>query len=178
MSGVPSLRIQCRREQRFALLSLQQETDQRKPTKQSIETYIRHFNLYSLHLTVIQLGLLPLLVLSSLMQSPVLLLPPQEQCKFFLLSYVRNFLNFIYLAVPGLSCSTRGLCRIFHLLCSIQDSSSLTRDQTWAPYFGSMEFQHWTAREDPEKFNYHPLLYVQTAKPSPIDKQLIKRFLV
>ena len=53
-------------------------------------------DLYSLHLTVTQLGLLPLLILSSLMQSPVLLFPPQEQCKFFLLSYVEKFFK-IYL---------------------------------------------------------------------------------
>ena len=67
------------------------------------------------------------MVLSSLMQSPVLLLPPQEQCKFFLLSYAEKFLKIIYLSAPGLSCSTWGLCRIFHLLSSMQDSSSLTR---------------------------------------------------
>ena len=96
-------------------------------------------DLYSLHLTVTQLGLLPLLVLSSLMQSPVLLFPPQEQCKFFLLCR-ETFLKFIYLAVPELSCSTWGLCRIFHLLCSMQDSSSLPRDLTWTPYLGIMAF--------------------------------------
>ena len=65
---------------------------------------------------------------------------PKNNANSFSCLMSRNFLKFIYLAVPDLSCSTWGLCGIFHLLCSMQDSSSLTRDWTWTPYLGIMAF--------------------------------------
>ena len=53
---------------------------------------------------------------------------------------------FIYLAVPGLS---RG---IWDLYLRSGGSSSLTRDQTQAPYTGLKSLSHWTTREIPVLF--------------------------
>ena len=45
------------------------------------------------------------------------------------------FFYLIYLAVPGLTCGTLALW------LQPLGSSSLTRDQTWAPYIGNVEAQ-------------------------------------
>ena len=52
------------------------------------------------------------------------------------------FLIFVYLTAPGLSCSTWDL-QSWHENTQLQHvgSSSLTGDQTWAPYTGTMDSQ-------------------------------------
>lgn len=55
------------------------------------------------------------------------------------------FKIFNYLAVPDLGCSMWDLpSSLWHV-----ESSSLTRDQTWAPCVGSRVLSHWTARQVP-----------------------------
>ena len=52
---------------------------------------------------------------------------------------------FIYLAVLGLSRGTWGVrSSLWHV-----GSSSLTRDQTWAPALGVQSISHWIPREVP-----------------------------
>ena len=50
------------------------------------------------------------------------------------------FFYLIYLAVPGLTCGTLALW------LQPLGSSSLTRDQTWAPTLGMWRLSHWTTR--------------------------------
>ena len=51
---------------------------------------------------------------------------------------------FFYLTVPGLCCGMQDL-QLWHV-----GSSSLTRDQTWAPALGAKSFSHWTTRGSPK----------------------------
>ena len=79
-----------------------------------------------------------------------LLVLKNTQRRGFLSSCIKKNL-FIYLAAPGLSCTVwdlqsflrhaRSLILACELLVGHVGSSSLTRDQTWAPYAGSVQSQ-------------------------------------
>ena len=62
-----------------------------------------------------------------------------EKARSLSLDLSKNF-KIIYLAVPGLSCSMKGIlvaaCKLLAVACGI---SFPTWDQTWAPCIGSAE---------------------------------------
>ena len=59
---------------------------------------------------------------------------------------LRIYLFYLFLAAPGLSCSTQALC------WGVRDLSSLTRDRTHVPCIGRRILYYWTTREVPGRF--------------------------